>query len=286
MKKNIIIALLMAFMIPFLSGVSLAILTPAVDGHYHYGDCCTPHPIQVEICEYYSHIYSGIEVYAEYGGEVYLMCFTTKDEGTGIIEFNISRIDGLFASGQMRAVLALTVKDGDLPKDHCLSFYSIQDVNENGMVEEVDIDTEDYIGEICRNLQSGDILFLDVTSALEHDLFDPDQTEYSGFIIKRSTFWEDSIEFYDHTDPAFAPRLSISERLCPVTAIYDEHSEQTALLRSIRDNVLSRTHEGRELIRLYYQWSPFIVKAMEADEDFKADVRALVDGVLGMIEGE
>lgn len=35
---------------------------------------------------------------------------------------------------------------------------------------------------------------------------------------------------------------------------------------------------GRELIKLYCQWSPVIVKAMEAD------VKAMVDGVLGMVE--
>ena len=43
-------------------------------------------------------------------------------------------------------------------------------------------------------------------------------------------------------------------------------------------------HVGKELIKLYYQWSPVIVKAMEADEEFKEDVKALVDGILGMVE--
>ena len=41
---------------------------------------------------------------------------------------------------------------------------------------------------------------------------------------------------------------------------------------------------GNELIKLYYQWSPAMVRAMEADEDFKEEVRELVDGVLEMIE--
>jgi len=43
---------------------------------------------------------------------------------------------------------------------------------------------------------------------------------------------------------------------------------------------LCKTQEGRELIKLYYQWCPAIVKAMEADEDFKEDVREMVDGIL------
>ena len=52
-----------------------------------------------------------------------------------------------------------------------------------------------------------------------------------------------------------------------------------------RDKVLSKTQEGQELIKLYYQWSPVIVKAMEADEEFKQEVKDIVDEVLEMIEG-
>jgi hypothetical protein len=50
--------------------------------------------------------------------------------------------------------------------------------------------------------------------------------------------------------------------------------------------VLARTPEGRELIRLYYQWSPAIVKGMEEDEEFKEEVREMVDGILELIGGE
>jgi hypothetical protein len=71
---------------------------------------------------------------------------------------------------------------------------------------------------------------------------------------------------------------------CLVQSIYGEHSTETKLLRSIRDNVLSKTPEGRELIKLYYQWSPVIMKAMEADEDFKEGVKEMVDGVLGTVK--
>ena len=44
-----------------------------------------------------------------------------------------------------------------------------------------------------------------------------------------------------------------------------------------------QTSEGQELIRLCYEWSLAIVEAMEADEDFKEDVKEMVDGVLGLI---
>jgi hypothetical protein len=51
----------------------------------------------------------------------------------------------------------------------------------------------------------------------------------------------------------------------------------------LRDEVLSQTPEGQELIRLYYEWSPVIVKAMEEDEEFKTDVKEMVDEVLLLI---
>jgi pimeloyl-ACP methyl ester carboxylesterase len=74
-----------------------------------------------------------------------------------------------------------------------------------------------------------------------------------------------------------------SNPTCFVITIYGEYSAETELLRSLRDNVLSKTFEGQELIKLYYQWSPAIVRAMEADEEFKQAVKELIDGVLSLI---
>lgn len=71
---------------------------------------------------------------------------------------------------------------------------------------------------------------------------------------------------------------------CPLDIIYGTHAEETKLLRQFRDKVLSQTSEGRELIKLYYLWSPTIVKAMEQDEEFKEEVKQMIDGVLPMIE--
>jgi hypothetical protein len=56
-------------------------------------------------------------------------------------------------------------------------------------------------------------------------------------------------------------------------------------LRKFRNEVLSKSPEGREIIKLYYKWSPAIVKAMEANEAFKEDVKEMVDGVLKLIGG-
>jgi len=74
--------------------------------------------------------------------------------------------------------------------------------------------------------------------------------------------------------------------ICTTEVIYGENSEEVELLRSIRDNVLSKTPEGREIIRLYYQLSPVILKAMEGDEAFKEEVKEMIDGVVLLVGGE
>jgi hypothetical protein len=77
-----------------------------------------------------------------------------------------------------------------------------------------------------------------------------------------------------------------SSRPCVAELLYGEDSAEAGLLRCVRDSVFNRTPEGREIIRLYYQWSPLLVKAMEADAEFKQWVMETIDSVLPMIEGE
>jgi hypothetical protein len=73
---------------------------------------------------------------------------------------------------------------------------------------------------------------------------------------------------------------------CPLELIYGEHSEETELLRYFRDNILSKSPEGQEIIRLYYEWSPVIVKAMEGDEEFMEELKGMVDGFLELVTNE
>jgi hypothetical protein len=72
--------------------------------------------------------------------------------------------------------------------------------------------------------------------------------------------------------------------LCPAAALYGPSSEEAELLRYFRDEVLSKTPEGRELIGLYYWWSPVIVNAMAADTAFTKEVKDTIDGLLPLIE--
>jgi hypothetical protein len=129
---------------------------------------------------------------------------------TAFIEFDISALDGLFVRGQIDASLSLTLKNGDLSSNQCIALYTMPDANENGFIEAADEDTVECIAEICEDLQPEDSITFDVSSVLEHDLFDPDQTGFSGFVLKKTTGWYDTIEFYDHTDPIKGPKLTIS----------------------------------------------------------------------------
>jgi len=67
---------------------------------------------------------------------------------------------------------------------------------------------------------------------------------------------------------------------CPIEEIYGDDSEETELLRHFRDSVLKHTPEGQEIIRLYYEWAPVIVKAMEVDEEFTGEIKEMINGIL------
>ena len=72
---------------------------------------------------------------------------------------------------------------------------------------------------------------------------------------------------------------------CPSVKIYGDTTEEVALLRYFRDNLLSKTPAGQEIIRLYYKWNPVIAKAMEEDEEFKKKVKEVIEGILTLIGG-
>lgn len=80
--------------------------------------------------------------------------------------------------------------------------------------------------------------------------------------------------------------LHYNSDTCLLKLLYGEDSRETELLRYFRDNMLTQTPEGQELIRLYYQWSPVVVEAMEEDEKFKEDLKEMIDGVLPLIRGK
>ena len=71
-----------------------------------------------------------------------------------------------------------------------------------------------------------------------------------------------------------------------IKKIYGEDSPKTEVLQYFKDTVLSQTPEGRELIKLFYFWSPFIVKAMEEDKAFEEEIKGMIDTLLSVTDEE
>lgn len=70
---------------------------------------------------------------------------------------------------------------------------------------------------------------------------------------------------------------------CPATFALGGDSNDLNTLRNFRDEVLSKTPSGKQIIKLYYQLSPSIVKAMEQDEEFKEEVKDMIEEVLPFV---
>jgi hypothetical protein len=71
---------------------------------------------------------------------------------------------------------------------------------------------------------------------------------------------------------------------CPISSGLGEDYETMEHLRYFRDAVLGKTAEGREIIKLYYQWGPIVSKAMEEDEALKIMVREMIYDILPLID--
>jgi len=94
----------------------------------------------------------------------------------------------------------------------------------------------------------------------------------------------DVVKVVDHAnDDIFAEANTIVSWKCFLLNIYGEGSEEAELMRNFRDKVLRQTPEGQEIIRLYYEWSPNVVKIMQYDEDFKEEVKAAIDEILPLV---
>jgi hypothetical protein len=83
------------------------------------------------------------------------------------------------------------------------------DEYENGIIDNYTytasgiIDTFAFSGPI----QADEIVSFDVTPALEHDLFTPLQTDFSGFILTSNGYY--ALSFYNHVIPVNSPKLTI-----------------------------------------------------------------------------
>jgi hypothetical protein len=158
---------------------------------------------------------SGIILSNTAGGQGNDMAYVQwNDTCTGVLEFDLSGVRGLINQWSLKADLTLTFKNYDVTYDPCLKVYDILDAYENGVVEGLDITISSIVDELCPDIGIGETVTLDVTAAIGHDLFGSNQSDFTGFYIKNN---DKLIEFYDHTDPLYAPLLRIWEE--PTTSI-------------------------------------------------------------------
>ena len=81
-------------------------------------------------------------------------------------------------------------------------------------------------------------------------------------------------------DVSLPTTTTIPSGPCAAEAIYGENAEETELLREYRDNVLSKTSEGQELIKTYYKFSPTVTKLLEQRPLLKNRAKAFIDSML------
>lgn len=63
---------------------------------------------------------------------------------------------------------------------------------------------------------------------------------------------------------------------CPAALILGENSEESNLLRDFRDEILSATQIGRDMLGLYYQYAPELTAIIINDDAIKAEVAVLL----------
>lgn len=88
------------------------------------------------------------------------------------------------------------------------------------------------------------------------------------------------VDVFYNDDFQYTENFTIAAGACAIRQLYGTDAEETRLLRSFRDHVLNATPEGREMVKLYYQWSPALVRSMEGDDELRDTVKAMVDRML------
>jgi hypothetical protein len=105
------------------------------------------------------------------------------------------------------------------------------------------------------------------------------------------------MNFTDHLSPPEGGEVSInlayelvsatvkgvSYGRCPAVFALGEDSNDLNTLRKFRDEVLSETAEGQQIIQLYYQLGPAVVKAMGKDKELKKEMKEMIDSILPLL---
>ena len=74
--------------------------------------------------------------------------------------------------------------------------------------------------------------------------------------------------------------------ICVIESIYGEYSDEVELLKCIRDTILLHTSEGHGIVKIYYELSPVIMKAIEDDKELEEELKETIDEFLVLIKAE
>jgi hypothetical protein len=181
-------------------------------------------------------------------------CFTYNDEGRDILEGGVKRITwNVQNNGTDTRIITSTVKICDQTEDPtCTSPIEESLTRELIPPEKIETFVYDFA------FKSGRDYSVEMTTG-ESNVHQND--------LKRFVF-----------------TTTESSQICPAGFLVGYNQKKMDLLRQFRDEMLGTTPEGRQLIKLYYQWSPVILKAMEADEDLKQDIKGMIDELLPLLE--
>ncbi len=101
----------------------------------------------------------------------------------------------------------------------------------------------------------------------------PVSSTTSSFVSTSST----TTIFEDTTSVITSSTTTSRRPPCPVENIYGEGSEEVVILKYVRDNILQGTPEGREIVQLYYAWSPFIARMIENDPSLQDELKEILN---------
>ena len=113
------------------------------------------------------------------------------------------------------------------------------------------------------------------------------------WLMARLAGWESGSTTSTTLDPRITTTTTIikdtttitttTDDKCLAEEIYGEYSEETEILRYLHFKVLNKTPEGKEIIRLYYSWSPIILNSVKENEEFREELKAILDEILLLI---
>ncbi len=153
--------------------------------------------------------------------------------------------------------------------DTAMSYLAVID----GTEEREDND-DDSLWDAWEFVYFGDLTTADATTDYDDDGV-TDFTEYSRWDHNR----------LDAQGMQYDPTVMNNATGCAASVALGEHfrAHDLGILRKFRDEVLSTTPLGQEIIKLYYAWNPVIIKAMEEDDAFREEVKEVIELVLPLI---